>query len=74
MNNLKEQEDLPKITTRQWTNTARYIVAVMFVFALLGLFLFISPIARDLAAALLFAIILDIPIRYLARNTALKLP
>ena len=70
MNNLKEQEDLPKITTRQWTNTARYIVAVMFVFALLGLFLFISPIARDLAAALLFAIILDIPIRYLARNKA----
>ncbi len=70
MSILKEQEpvDLPTITTRQWTNTARYIVAVMFVFALLGLFLFVSPIARDLAAALLFAIILDIPIRYLARN------
>jgi predicted PurR-regulated permease PerM len=73
MNKLKaqEQNELPKITTRQWTNTARYIAAVMFVFALLGLFIFISPIARDLAAALLFAIVFDIPIRYLARRSAL---
>ncbi len=70
MNNPKaqEQDELPKITTRQWTNTARYIVAVMFVFALLGLFIFISPIARTLAASLLFAIVFDIPIRYLARR------
>jgi predicted PurR-regulated permease PerM len=73
MNNLKEQEPLetPNIITQQWTNTARYIVAVMFVFALLGLFIFISPIARTLAAALLFAIVFDIPIRYLVRRSAM---
>jgi predicted PurR-regulated permease PerM len=72
----KPNEQVPvetaKITTHQWSNTARAIVAVMFVFALLGLFIFISPIARDLAAALLFAIIFDIPIRYIARRTSLK--
>jgi predicted PurR-regulated permease PerM len=64
--------DTSKITTYQWSSPTRAIVAVMFVFALLGLFIFISPIARDLAAALLFAIILDIPIRYIARRAALK--
>ncbi len=73
MNNLKGQEpvDTPKITTIQWSITSRYIIAVLFIIALFGLFVFVSPIARDLAAALLFAIILDIPIRFLARRTSL---
>jgi predicted PurR-regulated permease PerM len=73
MKNPHEQE-LPKtreITTYQWSYAARAIVAVMFVFAILGLFIFISPIARDLVAALLFAFVFDIPIRYIARRTSL---
>ena len=73
MNNMNDLEpsETPETTTTQWSNTARYIVGVLFIFALLGLFIFISPIARDLTAALLFAIILDIPIRFLARRTTL---
>ncbi len=66
--------ELPKITTYQWSTTARAIVAVMFVFALLALFIFISPIARDLVAALLFAFVFDIPIRFIARRTSLTYP
>jgi predicted PurR-regulated permease PerM len=74
MNTPDEQvpPEMPKITTFQWSKPTRAIVAVMFVIALLGLFIFISPIARDLAAALLFAIILDIPIRYFAQRASLK--
>jgi predicted PurR-regulated permease PerM len=73
MKNPKEQEsvDTPTITTFQWSNTTRSIVAVMFVLSLLGLLIFISPIARDLAAALLFAFVFDIPIRFLAKRTSL---
>jgi hypothetical protein len=59
----------PKIITYQWPSAARAIVAVMFVFALLGLFIFISPIAPDLAAAQLFVFVFDIPIRYLVWQT-----
>jgi hypothetical protein len=61
----------PKIITYQWPNAARAIDAVMIVFALLGLFIFISPIARDLAAAQLFAFVFNIPIRYRVRRTSL---
>jgi predicted PurR-regulated permease PerM len=76
MNKHQEREiqELPTIVTQQWSNTVRAIVAVMFVFALLGLFIFISPIARTLAASLLFAIVFDIPIRYLARRSQLTYP
>jgi len=71
MADLHDQEPAPKpaIATIQWSNTSRYIVAVLFLFALLGLAIFVSPIARNLAAALLFAFLLDIPVRYIARRT-----
>jgi len=71
MTDLHDQEPAPKpaIATIQWSNTSRYIVAVLFLFALLGLAIFVSPIARNLAAALLFAFLLDIPVRYIARRT-----
>jgi predicted PurR-regulated permease PerM len=68
---VQEPEQSAKIITTQWSNPTRAIVAVLFLFGLLGLFIFISPIARDLAAALLFAFVFDIPIRYFARRTAL---
>jgi predicted PurR-regulated permease PerM len=40
--------------------------------ALAALAIFVSPIARDFAAALLLAFLLDIPIRYIARRTRLS--
>ena len=74
MTDLHEPEPAsePTIRTVQWSVTTRTIVAVLFVFALLGLAIFISPIARDLSAALLFAFLLDIPVRYIARRTRLS--
>ncbi len=74
MKNLHEQvpAETPKISTSQWSYPARVILAVMFVFTLLALFIFISPIGRDLAAALLFAFVFDIPIRFIVRRTSLK--
>jgi len=73
MDNLPEPSApvVTQIPTVQWTKTARYIAAVLFIIALLGLAVFISPIARNLVAALLFAFILDIPIRFIARRTRL---
>jgi predicted PurR-regulated permease PerM len=70
----QEQEPIavPVITTIQWSNTTRSIVAVLFVFALVGLVVFLLPIARNLGAALLFAFLLDIPVRYIARRTPLS--
>lgn len=56
----------------QWSRPARYIGAVIFLVFLVALAIFISPIARDLVAALLFAFILDIPIRALSRRTRLS--
>jgi hypothetical protein len=49
------------IETVQWPKTTHTIVAVFFVFALIGLAVFISPIARNLTAALLFAFLPDPP-------------
>lgn len=66
-----EKNTSPEISTVQWSRPARYIAAVIFLIMLLGLAIFISPIARNLVAALLFAFILDIPVRYLSRRTRL---
>lgn len=76
MKESHEQEPTsePMITTIQWSNTTRYIVAVFFVFALIGLAIFISPIASNLVSALLAAFLLDIFIRYIARRTPLSYP
>jgi hypothetical protein len=49
------------IATVQWPKTTRTIAAVFFVCALIGLAVFISPIARNLTAALLFAFLPDLP-------------
>jgi predicted PurR-regulated permease PerM len=67
-----EAPGAPAITTVQWSNTARTIAAVLFLIALVGLFVFISPIGQDLAAALLIAFLLDIPVRFIARRTRLS--
>ena len=64
--------DVPVITTVQWSRTARYIAAVLFLVALVALIVFISPIGQALAAALLLAFLLDIPIRFIARRTPLS--
>jgi predicted PurR-regulated permease PerM len=74
MKDPQEQEvsAAPTITTIQWSSTTRYIVAVLFVMALIGLAVFISPIGRNLAAASLFAFLLDIPVRAIFRRTRLS--
>jgi predicted PurR-regulated permease PerM len=69
--NEPDKASQSEIATVQWSRTARYIAAVIFLIMLLGLAIFISPIARNLVSALLFAFILDIPIRYLSRRTRL---
>jgi predicted PurR-regulated permease PerM len=69
---VPEKSDHPEITTVQWSRAARYIGAVIFLILLVMLAIFISPIARDLVAALLFAFILDIPIRFFSRRTRLS--
>jgi predicted PurR-regulated permease PerM len=64
--------DTPVVTTIQWSNTARTIAAVLFLFALVALAVFLSPIAQAIAAALLLAFLLDIPIRAIAHRTRLS--
>jgi predicted PurR-regulated permease PerM len=58
----------PAITTIQWSRTARYITTVLFLFALIGLLIFLSPILADMAAAVLIAFLLDIPIRFISNR------
>jgi predicted PurR-regulated permease PerM len=68
----QEASAVPTITTIQWSSTTRYIAAVLFLFALVGLALFVWPIAADFAAALLFAFLLHIPIRAITGRTRLS--
>jgi hypothetical protein len=56
-----EPESDTHIETVQRPKTTRTIVAIFFVFALIGLAVFISPTARNFTAALLFVFLLDPP-------------
>lgn len=70
---MKQETDTsPAITTVQWSRAARYITAVLFLFALIGLLAFLSPIVTDLAAAVLIAFLLDIPIRFISNRSRLS--
>lgn len=71
---IQDAVETPTITPTQWSKPARAIVAVIALVSLLGLIVFLIPIARSLLAALLFAIILDIPIRYIVRRMSLSYP
>jgi predicted PurR-regulated permease PerM len=68
----QETSTPPAITTVQWSRAARYITAVLFLFALIGLLILVSPILTELIAAVLIAFLLDLPIRFFSTRTRLS--
>src|SRR5262245_37768976 len=62
----------PPNASPRWEKPARYIAAVLLIFGLIAVLGMFAPVVPTIFLAFIFAIVMDIPARFLERRTPLS--